>query len=83
LPNPNPQKIVLAKPSPPNWNLEFRQFLLWRNPTLPATTIPKKEKEKTPAKQKRMVVARRGRNGTAEAEADCRTRQSGGAEAVP
>ncbi|KKR45414.1 MAG: hypothetical protein UT81_C0014G0031, partial [Parcubacteria group bacterium GW2011_GWA2_40_14] len=29
------------------------------------------------------VVARRGRSGTAEAEADCRTRQSGGAEAVP
>jgi len=28
-------------------------------------------------------VARRGRSGTAEAEADCRTRQSGGAEAVP
>jgi hypothetical protein len=23
--------------------LEFRQFLLWRNPTSPATTIPKKE----------------------------------------
>ena len=25
--------------------LEFRQFLLWRNPTSPATTIPKKENE--------------------------------------
>ena len=43
LPNYFSGDLDLAKPSPPNWHLEFRQFLLWRDPTSPATTIPKKE----------------------------------------
>ena len=73
----------LAKPSPSNGYLEFRQFLLWRNPTSPATTIPNSKRENPRQIKIECVVARRGRNGTAEAEADCRARQSGGAEAVP
>jgi len=36
-------KNSLAKTSSTELALEFRQFLLWRNPTSPATTIPKKE----------------------------------------
>jgi hypothetical protein len=48
--------------------LEFRQFLLWRNPTSPATTIPKKKKLESRQIKIECVVARRGRNGTAEAE---------------
>ena len=63
--------------------LEFRQFLLWRNPTSPATTIQNKKRENPRQIKTECVVARQGRSGTAEAEADCRTRQSGGAEAVP
>jgi len=83
LQNPFPQKIVFAKLRPPNWHLEFRQFLLWRNPTSPATTIPNQKRENPRQIKTECVVARRGRSGTAEAEADCRTRQSGGADAEP
>ncbi len=36
-------KNSFAKTSSTELALEFRQFLLWRNPTSPATTIPKKE----------------------------------------
>ena len=36
-------KNSFAKTSSIELALEFRQFLLWRNPTSPATTIPKKE----------------------------------------
>jgi len=43
----------------------------------------KKRKWKSWQIKTECVVARRGRSGTAEAEADCRIRQSGGAEAVP
>jgi len=35
-------KNSFAKTSSTELALEFRQFLLWRNPTSPATTIPKK-----------------------------------------
>ena len=46
--------------------LEFRQFLLWRNPTSPATTIPN-QKIGTPAKQNRM------RGGETRAERNSRS----------
>ena len=36
-------KNSFAKTSSIELALEFRQFLLWRNPTSPATTMPKKE----------------------------------------
>ena len=44
--------------------LEFRQFLLWRNPTSPATTIPKKENwNRAKTKRMRGGEARAERNG--------------------
>jgi len=52
--------------------------------TQPRPPPPYRKKETESAQHKKeWMVARRGRNRTAEAEADCRTRQSGGAEAVP
>ncbi|OHB10580.1 MAG: hypothetical protein A3H52_03150 [Candidatus Zambryskibacteria bacterium RIFCSPLOWO2_02_FULL_39_26] len=78
-----PRKIVLAKPSPSNGYLEFRQFLLWRNPTSPATTIQNKKRENPRQTKQNAWWRSEGGHGTAEAEAGCRIRQSGGADAVP
>ena len=66
-------KNSFAKISSTELALEFRQFLLWRNPTSPATTIPKKETW-IGDKQKRM------RGGEARAE---RNSRSGGRLSYP
>jgi len=68
LPNPNPPENSFGKAESTELALEFRQFLLWRNPTSPATTIPNKKRENPRQIKKECVVARRGRSGTAEAE---------------
>jgi len=63
--------------------LEFRQFLLWRNPTSPATTIPKKENGNRGKSKQNAWWRGEGGAEQQKRKADCRTRQSGGAEAVP
>ena len=60
--------------------LEFRQFLLWRNPTSPATTIPKKKKSRQIKKE--CVVARRGRKRNSRS-GGTRLPACSGADAVP
>ncbi|MEI8174962.1 MAG: hypothetical protein WCG28_03360 [bacterium] len=47
---------------------EFRQFLLWRNPTSPATTIQNQKRENPRQIKTECVVARRGRSDGAGTE---------------
>ena len=59
-------KNSFAKTSSTELALEFRQFLLWRNPTSPATTIPKKENGSRGKSKKN--VWWRGEGGATERE---------------
>jgi hypothetical protein len=59
-------KNSFAKTSSTELALEFRQFLLWRNPPSPATTIPKKKKLNR--RQTKQNAWWRGEGGATERE---------------
>ena len=65
--NPKQNQPKFCKTSSTELALEFRQFLLWRNPTSPATTI-QNQKRNPPPNKKECVVARRGRSDGAGTE---------------
>ena len=74
-------KNSFAKTSSTELALEFRQFLLWRNPTSPATIIPKKENLNR--RQTKQNAWWRGEGGTEQQKRRNTPPACSGADAVP